>query len=260
MTANLPLSPEKFEEIAIVSRETMDRLRLYADHLVTSQARLNLVSRNSLADLWGRHMLDSIQLVRHLPEDAESITDIGSGAGFPGLVLAIATGLPTVLVESHHRKSDFLREAAALTEAPVTVTTARVGTFAAALNAAAATAAYGYDDGYEDEAGQETGAPDESPDPQASPESANDSVDILTARALAPLDKLCEMADSLHARTCLFHKGGRWREELTEAEKHWTMTVETFESVTSPDGRILRITGLQKKTKPARFPRRAPDE
>ncbi len=257
MTEDLPLSPEMFEEIAIVSRETMDRLRLYADHLVTSQERLNLVSRNSLADLWGRHMLDSIQLVRHLPDDTESITDIGSGAGFPGLVLAIATGLPTVLVESHHRKSDFLREAAALTGAPVTVTTARVGTVAAALNAAAATAAYGYDDGYEDEA---DGGADENPDPQTSAESANDSVDILTARALAPLDKLCEMADSLHARTCLFLKGGRWREELTEAEKHWTMTLETFESVTSPDGRILRITGLQKKTKPARNPRRAPDE
>jgi 16S rRNA (guanine527-N7)-methyltransferase len=109
MTSEIPLSPEKFEEIAIVSRETMVRLRAYADHLAEWQQTLNLVSRNSLDNVWDRHMLDSIQLIRHLPEGATAITDIGSGAGFPGLVLAIATGLPTRLIESHVRKSAFLR-------------------------------------------------------------------------------------------------------------------------------------------------------
>ena len=129
----------------------MDRLRLYADQLAEWQQTLNLVSRNSLAHVWDRHMLDSIQLVRHLPADATSITDIDK------------------------------------------------------------------------------------------------SVDILTARALAPLGKLCEMADSLGAQTCLFMKGARWREELTEAEKRWRIKLQTFESLTSPEGRILRITGLKKR-------------
>jgi 16S rRNA (guanine527-N7)-methyltransferase len=195
----------------------MDRLRAYAALLAEWQQTLNLVSRNSLPHVWDRHMLDSIQLVRHLPEDATSITDIGSGAGFPGLVLAIVTGLPTVLIESHARKSAFLREAAALTNAPAEVVTARVDDIAKARHA---------------EKGRE---------------SAEKSVDILTARALAPLDKLCGMADSLGAQTCLFLKGGRWREELTEAEKRWRIKHQTFESLTSPEGRILRITGLKKR-------------
>jgi 16S rRNA (guanine527-N7)-methyltransferase len=224
MTADSPLSPEKFQEIAIVSRETMDRLRIYADCLAEWQQTLNLISRNSLAHVWDRHMLDSIQLVRHLPEGATSITDIGSGAGFPGLVLAIATGLPTELVESHVRKSAFLREAAALTQAPAEVLTARVEDIAAGKRQAHA-----------GKSGESAG------------ESLEKPVDILTARALAPLSKLCEMADSLGTQTCLFMKGGRWREELTEAEKRWRIKLQTFESLTSPEGRILRITGLKKR-------------
>jgi len=195
----------------------MDRLRLYAACLAEWQQTLNLVSRNSLAHVWDRHMLDSIQLVRHLPEGATSITDIGSGAGFPGLVLAIATGLPTRLIESHVRKSAFLREAAAQTGALAEVLNARVEDVART---------------------QRT---------ENSGESVEKPVDILTARAVAPLSKLCEMADSLGAHTCLFMKGGRWREELTEAEKRWRIKHQTFESLTSPEGRILRITGLKKR-------------
>ena len=199
----------------------MDRLRIYATCLTEWQQTLNLVSRNSLTHLWERHMLDSIQLVRHLPEGATSITDIGSGAGFPGLVLAIATGLPTELIESHVRKSAFLREAASLTGAPAEVLNVRV----------------------EDIAAERRQARQES----AGAESVDKSVNILTARAVAPLSKLCEMADSLGAQTCLFMKGARWREELTEAEKRWRIKHQTFESLTSPDGRILRITGLKKR-------------
>jgi 16S rRNA (guanine527-N7)-methyltransferase len=161
-------------------------------------------------------MRDSIQLVEHLPDDARSITDVGSGAGFPGLVLAIVTGLPTELIESHVRKGAFLREVAAATNAPVTVTTARV----------------------EDIARERW--------PQRH-ESVENSVGVLTVRALAPLEKLCGMADLLGAECSLFMKGGRWSEELTVAEKRWRIKHQTFESVTSPEGRILRITGLKKR-------------
>ena len=216
MTIDCRLTPERFEEITIVSRETMDRLRIYAAYLKDWQQTLNLISRNSVLDLWDRHMRDSIQLVEHLPDDARSITDIGSGAGFPGLVLAIVTGLPTELIESHARKGTFLREVASATKAPVTVTTARV----------------------EDIAREKV---------LQRQESAKTSIDILTVRALAPLEKLCEMADSLGAKRCLFMKGRRWREELTDAEKRWRIQHQSFESVTSPEGRILRVTGLKKR-------------
>ena len=194
----------------------MDRLRIYAAYLEEWQQTLNLVSRNSVPDLWDRHMRDSIQLVEHLPDDARSITDVGSGAGFPGLVLAIVTGLPTELIESHVRKGAFLREVAAATNAPVTVTTARV----------------------EDIARERW--------PQRH-ESVENSVGVLTVRALAPLEKLCGMADLLGAQCSLFMKGGRWSEELTVAEKRWRIKHQTFESVTSPEGRILRTTGLKKR-------------
>ena len=205
-----PYGPEDFQSETDVSRETLARLRVYADLLNERQKVQNLVSRNSLDDLWRRHMLDSAQLMDLIPDGASGLTDIGSGAGFPGLVLAILTGLPVALVESHGRKAQFLRDVAATTDAPVTIVNARI----------------------EDVAGGE---------------SVEKPVDILTARALAPLPKLCEMADSLAARTCLFMKGARWQEELTEARKRWKMDVETIESRTSPDSRILRITGLKRR-------------
>ena len=211
------LSPDSFGEIANVSRETLDRLRLYADHLAKWQQALNLVSRPSLADLWRRHMLDSAQLAAFLPAPsadapAGRLLDIGSGAGFPGLVLAIVTGRPVELVESDSRKCAFLREAVRLTAAPAAVVNARIETLAAA--------------------------------PAADP--AKKTVDILTARALAPLEKLCETAVLLGAETCVFLKGARWQEELTAAEKRWKMRTETFASLTAPDGRILRLRDIRR--------------
>ncbi len=204
-----PYGPENFLSDTNVSRETLDRLQAYADLLADRQKAQNLISRNSLEDLWRRHMLDSAQLVDLLPGVTEGLVDIGSGAGFPGMVLAIVTEIPVTLVESHGRKAQFLRDVAAQTDAPVTVINARI----------------------EDAGG----------------ESVEKPVDILTARALAPLSKLCGMADSLAARTCLFMKGARWQEELTEARKRWKIDVENIDSRTSPDSRILRITRLKRR-------------
>jgi 16S rRNA (guanine527-N7)-methyltransferase len=202
----MPLTSEDFQARAAVSRETMERLQIYADLLTERQKIQNLVSGNSLAYLWDRHMLDSVQLADHLPEDTVSLTDIGSGAGFPGLVLAIATDIPATLIESHGRKCAFLQDVIDATGAPATVANTRVEAFAA--------------------------------------ESGDKTVDILTARALAPLSKLCGMADSLGARMCLFQKGARWQEELTDARKGWKMQHEAYKSRSSANARILRITHL----------------
>src|SRR5262247_2849484 len=100
-----------------VSRETIDRLSAYAALLVKWQSRINLVSAATLADLWRRHMLDSAQLFPLLPPNTQAVVDLGSGAGFPGLVLAIL-GIPEVhLIESDQRKCVFLAEAARVADA-----------------------------------------------------------------------------------------------------------------------------------------------
>ena len=205
--APVTLTKEEFALQTNVSRETMHKLEIFADLLMEAQKTLNLVSKNTLPDLWARHMLDSMQLIEHLPKSTRSITDLGSGAGFPGLVLSISTGLPTRLIEARRRKGIFLRHVIDQTGAPATVINERIQNL--------------------------------------STESRKKPVDIITARALAPLEQLCEMAVLLEARTCLFMKGARWREELTKAQKHWTMSLQAFRSCTSNESRILRISNLK---------------
>ena len=109
-----------------VSRETMMRLQTYADLLLRWNERINLISRGDAAHVWTRHIADSLQLKSLLPQGVSDAIDLGSGAGFPGLVLAIATGVGFQLIESDHRKCAFLREAARHTAAPISVTAARI--------------------------------------------------------------------------------------------------------------------------------------
>ena len=112
-----PLTPEGFRAETGVSRETLERLARYAEALTRWQTRINLVAPATLPDLWRRHMLDSAQLLPLIPPAARRLIDLGSGAGFPGLVLAVL-GVPEVhLVEADSRKCAFLREAARLAEA-----------------------------------------------------------------------------------------------------------------------------------------------
>lgn len=199
MTA--PLGAEGFAELVPVSRETLARLEAYAALLAQWSARINLVGRDTLADPWRRHFLDSAQLRTHVPGTARSLIDLGSGAGFPGLVLAIL-GVPEVeLVEADSRKSAFLREAARVTETPVMIRPSRI---------------------------------------EAVPPHP---VDVVTARALAPLDRLLDMArpflgpDTL----CLFPKGERAAAELTLARARWTMTASLSPSVSDPRGVVLQL-------------------
>src|SRR6201995_4157390 len=113
--------PEAFAAQTNVSRETLARLKAYADILVDWNARHNLVAKSTLPDLWRRHFWDSAQLVPLVPETARTLADLGSGAGFPGLVLAaILKGKVAVsLFEATGKKCEFLRAAAARMEIPV---------------------------------------------------------------------------------------------------------------------------------------------
>jgi 16S rRNA (guanine527-N7)-methyltransferase len=193
------LTRDGFAARIAVTPEVLDRLSLYADLLVKWQARINLVGPSTVDDLWRRHMLDSAQLAAHLP--AGPVLDLGSGAGFPGLVLAILRDVPVHLVESDVRKCAFLREVARLTAAPAVIHTVRIERLA--------------------------------PFPVAA----------ITARALAPLAKLLDMAEKFLSPEvhCLFLKGRTSEEELTEASKDWMMTLERVPSLADASGQILHL-------------------
>jgi 16S rRNA (guanine527-N7)-methyltransferase len=196
-----PLSAQGFAEIFAVSRETLTRLEAYAALLVQWSARINLVGRDTLPDLWRRHLLDSAQLRPLVPDHARSLIDLGSGAGFPGLVLAIL-GVPGVeLVEADSRKCAFLREAARIVGAEVAIRPCRIAAV------------------------------------------PTHPVDIVTARALAPLDKLLDLARPFLGcdAQCLFLKGERAEQELTVARKRWTMTPSFYQSISDPRGVVLRL-------------------
>ena len=121
-----PLDPDEFAALTGVSRETLTRLNARTELLLKWSGRINLVAPSTLADPWRRHFLDSAQLLPRVPAGADSLIDLGSGAGFPGLVLAIM-GVPGVeLVEADARKCAFLREAARVAAAPATIRNARI--------------------------------------------------------------------------------------------------------------------------------------
>ena len=195
------LDAHGFAEIVPVSRETLARLEAFAELLIRWSARINLVGRDTIADLWRRHILDSAQLRAFVPERARSMIDLGSGAGFPGLVLAIL-GVPGVeLVEADSRKCAFLREALRITGATALIRPCRI---------------------------------------EAVP---RHPVDLVTARACAPLDRLLGLAEPFLGpdSQCLFLKGERVEEELTAARENWTMAVSRCPSRSDPRGVVLRL-------------------
>ena len=205
-----PLTPEEFRRATGVSRETLSRLETYAGILTHWQYRVNLVGAATLPDLWRRHMLDSAQLAAHLPQSARIITDIGSGAGFPGLVLAIMLGRETHLIEANRRKCAFLREAARATGTEVEIHPERAESLA--------------------------------PWP-------TDAVTARAVAPLSELLALAWpylAAGSPSGKVCLFLTGRGVEEELTESKKQWMMEIERFASV-SGDGSVLRIRGLSRE-------------
>ncbi len=185
-----------------VSRETTERLEVFAGLLLRWNGRINLIGRADEARLRSRHIADSLQLAGLVPEGVERAIDLGSGAGFPGLVLAIATGVMFDLVEADQRKAAFLREAIRATGATARVHAQRIGAVGlapAALVTARALA----------------------------PLSA-----LLTLAA--PLLSV--------GGVCLFPKGENAEQELSEAASAWTLQVERHISRTDRSGVILRIS------------------
>lgn len=188
-----------------MTSETTDRLHQFADLLLRWNATLNLIAARDADVVWQRHIEDSLQLVPLMPRGLVRAVDLGSGGGFPGLILAIATGVRFDLIESDQRKASFLRTAIQQTQAPATVHCCRIedATVAPADLVTARALA---------------------PLPRLLPLAAR----FLTAQG-----------------QCLFLKGARVKGELAIADKDWLMHIERVPSQTGSDGVVLRIGGLR---------------
>lgn len=204
----LPLGATGFARVSGVSRETLSRLSAYVDLLEQWNRRINLVGRNTMGDVWRRHILDAAQLYPLLPPRTRVVVDLGSGAGIPGLILA-AMGVSEVhLIESDQRKAAFLREAFRVMDVPAIIHPERIEKvphFAADAVTARALADLG--------------------------ELLDLSEKFLTPRTL-----------------CLFLKGASFEEELAAAQALWAMKIERFPSRSDPTGSILKLEGLRRGT------------
>jgi 16S rRNA (guanine527-N7)-methyltransferase len=196
-----------------VSRETIERLDRFVELLLSRQRVTNLISSSTIPQLWTRHIADSLQLIDLAP-DARVWIDVGTGGGFPGLVIACAlaggSGVAVHLIESNMKKAAFLREAADAIGIPAMVHCTRVEDFA---------------------------------------KSFKGHVDVVSARAVAPLKLLLLLCFPLLRKngvTGLFPKGQNAQLELGEAANSWKMKVELIPSRTDPAGRIVVIRDLER--------------
>jgi 16S rRNA (guanine527-N7)-methyltransferase len=219
LDVSLPdLSADRAHALALthVSRETAARLDRFVELLLKWQARTHLIAPSTVPTLWTRHIADSLQLL-DLAGDAKVWVDLGTGGGFPGLVIACALagaqGRLVHLIESNTKKAAFLREAVAATESPAVVHAVRMEKFVESFVAQA---------------------------------------DIVTARAVSPLSSLLGQCSPLLGRGVLglFPKGQDVEAELTEASKCWKMTADLVPSRTDPRARIVVIRALEPR--PAR--------
>ena len=190
-----------------VSRETWGRLGQFVEMLISRQQTLNLIAPSTLPQIWTRHIADSLQLLPLAP-GAKKWVDLGAGAGFPGLIIACALaeapGAQVYLVESRQKKAAFLRDVVATLSLPAIVHARRIEDFVA-------------DNG--------------------------ERFDVVTARALAPLDQLLTYVNPLLKRGAvgLFPKGQDVAAELTHASKSWSIDAELIASKTDPHGRIVAV-------------------
>ena len=191
-----------------VSRETFEKLCIFHRTLVKWQKSINLISKSSIKNIWERHFLDSAQLYKYVNHINGNILDFGSGAGFPGLVLAIMGKKNIHLVESDYKKCIFLKEIAMLTEINVTIHNCRI-------------------------------------------ENLNFfNVDLVTCRALAPLDKLIDYVEDFVKKSriesqkspkLLFLKGKNYKDEIIKVKKNTNYNFKEYTSITDKYGKILYI-------------------
>ena len=191
-----------------VSRETFDRLHQYATLLTDENRRQNLVSSGTIDALWERHVIDSAQLVRLEPKAGASWADVGSGAGLPGLVIALLVEGPVLLIEPRRLRAEFL------------MSTVQALGLAGRVRVEATKV-----------------------------ERLQGHYDVITARAVAPLDRLLVMAVHLSTGKTVWAlpKGRSAERELAEARRSWQAVFHVERSVTDDDARIIVATGVRVK-------------
>lgn len=198
-----------------VSHETEARLDAYVDLLVQWQTKTNLVAPSTLPQLWTRHIADSLQLLALAPQ-AKRWADLGSGGGFPGVVLACALagveGARIDLVERNAKKAGFLREAVRITASPAIIHLMDIGDYV---------------------------------------DRSEGRIDCVTARALAPLQVLLGFAEPLvnKGAKALFLKGQDVEAELTEATRYWIIEPRIHPSRTGGQGRIVEIDHIERRAR-----------
>jgi 16S rRNA (guanine527-N7)-methyltransferase len=196
-----PLGVAGFQRQTGVSRETLARLEAYVELLGAWSRRINLVGPRTIADIWRRHILDSAQLFPHIPPKTRVLLDIGSGAGLPGLILAVLGVKDVHLVEADQRKCAFLREAARITGAAVHIHPQRL---------------------------------------EACRHFSADVITARAFAPLDRLLDQVEAFIGTHS-ILLVLKGKTVGEELTEAAKTWNMRATPHQSVSDPSGTVLRL-------------------
>ena len=208
-------NPKEFELAFGVSRETLAKIKTYEIELRRWQKAVNLVSPSTLEQIWHRHFADSAQLASLVPAGSRHLVDIGSGGGFPGLVLAALcearSDFRVTLVESDTRKASFLRETARRMQIPVEMLSTRI-------------------------------------ESDASVKQLND-VDTITARAFAPFDRLFGLVSPVFGSDTvgLFLKGRDVDREVEDAAANWSFDIELHESMTDSGGRIAVVRDLAPK-------------
>jgi 16S rRNA (guanine527-N7)-methyltransferase len=202
---------DKLELSVRVSRETLRKLEAFVELVQRWNAAINLIARSTVADVWNRHIVDSVQLIRFCPPQARVWLDMGSGGGFPGLVVAVLAqehvpALRVALVESDKRKAAFLQQAARELQVDCTVHCARIEAMA----------------------------------PQAA--------DVVSARALAPLEQLIGFA-ARHSTTDglgVFPKGVSFAEEVATARRTWRFDIETHASAVKSGAALLLVRNIDR--------------
>lgn len=192
-----------------VSRETLEKIREYADMLRRENERQNLIAGSTIPNIWDRHLLDSAQLVSSTTRNASPWLDVGSGAGLPGIVVALLTQTKHILVEPRRLRAEFLRRVVAALElgSRVQIVQTRVEQL------------------------------------------RRKPVAIITARAFASLKSTFAAAFHLadQETTWLLHKGRTVRREIAEARADWSGSFEFVPSVTDRDAAIVKVSGLRRK-------------
>lgn len=196
-----------------VSRETYLKLDRYRQSLIEWRQKFNLISKNTLDDIWNRHIEDSAQIFEYIPTKAQKLLDVGSGAGFPGMVVAIISAektpyLKITLVDSTLKKTVYLNHVKEITGISNTeILNCRVENI------------------------------------------TDKKFDVITARAVTSLDNLLEYVAPLLSKNgiCIFLKGRSYKDEIDAARQHWFFDLQEKQSKTSKDGKILIISNIKKR-------------